>query len=91
MGIWNVKWQPLVAMQKPKWINKDTNPLRNSQSFQLKIYLVYKKCRHRVGAETEGMANQLENHPLDKHQSLTLLMIFCYVCITVLQEAPPRS
>ena len=33
---------------------------------------------------TEGMANQnpaqLETYPMTKHQSLTQLMILCYVC-----------
>jgi hypothetical protein len=29
-----------------------------SQKLHLKIYPVYKKCRDKNGAETEGMANQ---------------------------------
>jgi hypothetical protein len=36
------------------------------------------------GIETEGMANQWltqpETHPINKNQTLTLLMILCYVC-----------
>jgi hypothetical protein len=39
----------------------------------------YKMCKDKDRAETEGMANQwlpqIETHPMDKNQSLTLLMI----------------
>ena len=49
-----------------------------------KICPAYKMCRDKDGAETEGMVNQclaqLETHPMLENQSLTLLMILCYVC-----------
>ena len=56
------------------------------QNLQPKICPDYKKFRDKNGAETEAeteqMANQrlaqIENHSVDKNQSLTLLMILCY-------------
>jgi hypothetical protein len=53
--------------------------------------------RDKDRAEREGMTKQwlpqTETYPMGKNQSLTLLMIFCYVCwqepgITVLWVAP---
>ena len=41
------------------------------------------KCRESGGAETEGMVKQwptkVEIFPKDKYQSMTLLMILCYI------------
>jgi hypothetical protein len=63
-----------------------------------KRWPAYQKCREKGGAGIVGMANQglvqLEIHPMDKNQSLTLLRILCYACrqwssITVLWEALP--
>jgi hypothetical protein len=43
----------------------------------------YKMCRNRDGAEMKGRANQclgqFKTHPMEESQSLTLLMILCYV------------
>jgi hypothetical protein len=41
----------------------------------------------------QSITIQLETHPMDKHQFLTLLMVLCYACrqehsVTVLWEAP---
>jgi hypothetical protein len=61
------------------------------------MYSAYKIFRDENEGEIEGMVNQwlakIEAHPMNKNQSLTLLMIFCYAYrhVTVLWEAPPRS
>jgi hypothetical protein len=58
----------------------------------------YRMCREKRGTEMEGMVNwwlaQLETHPMGRNQSLTLLIILCYVCrqnpgIAILWELHP--
>lgn len=48
------------------------------------IYPVYKMCMDKGGADNEGTVNQwltqLEAHPHEESQLLTLLMILCHVC-----------
>ena len=52
------------------------------------------------GADIEGMAKQclvqLETHPMEESQPLTLLMIFCYTyrqepSIIIIREASPSN
>ena len=51
----------------------ELSTVNEPNTFAPKIGSVYKKCRHKDGAETEGMdkwySDQLETHPMGKHQS----------------------
>jgi hypothetical protein len=53
------------------------------KTFTTKFILSTRNVGIEDGAGTEGATSQywaqLETHPLGKHQSLTLLMILCYV------------
>jgi hypothetical protein len=74
-------WKLVCARGRRGW---STYP----QSHQPQICSVYKICRDKHRAESEGMANQwlfqLEYHPIGEHQILIFLMIFCYA----LKEEP---
>jgi hypothetical protein len=83
---------PIGAIETP------THP----QNLQSKMYPVYKKCRHGGWNRlSEWPTNNWPNvrvraNPMGKHQSLTLLMILCYVCrqessMAILWEALPSS
>ena len=51
----------------------ELSTVNEPNTFAPKIGPVYKKCRHKDGAETEGMdksyPDQLETHPMGKHVS----------------------
>ena len=55
LGIWNLKKLPPVVRQEPQWSDRiPTHP----QNFLPKICPVYKKCKDKDVAESEGMTIQ---------------------------------
>jgi hypothetical protein len=77
-----LKWPPSEARQDFQWRGGGHYPTH--KTFDLKFALPTKICRDKDGAEIERMANkwlgQLETHTMGENQSLTLLMISCYIC-----------
>jgi hypothetical protein len=93
----NMEPEEATSCKDPQWRDEDINPPTKLLAPNLPCL---KKCKEKDGSEPEKVTNkywtQLENHPRSKHQSLTLLIIFCYACrqepsVTVLYEAVPST
>jgi hypothetical protein len=81
LGIWNLKRTPPVDRQEPQWTDRDTNPPTKLSTQNL-------SCLQEMQAQGVELrlskwplkTGQLEIHPMDKDQTLTLFMITCYAC-----------
>ena len=70
------------CIQKRKHSGAVETPI-HPQNIQSKSCPVYKKWRDKVRAKTMGMVSPLAKlltHLMGNHQSMTLLMMPCYVC-----------